>query len=67
MSENLEYLIEIARKFREKNAFTAAEQERQVRSFAYGNTHLENAHITKQDIDRAIDSLRTEREQSICS
>jgi hypothetical protein len=67
MAERLEDLIEIARKYREQNGFTAEERERQVRSFAYGNTHLENEQITKRDIDTAMDSLRSEREQPICS
>jgi hypothetical protein len=67
MAQNLEYLIDIARKYREKHAFSAEEQQRQVRSFAYGNTRLENEAISMTDIDRAADSLRSEREQPICS
>ncbi len=67
MSKNIEYLIDIARKYREKHGFSAEEQQRQVRSFAYGNTRLENEAITKCDIDRAVDSLRTECEQPIRS
>jgi hypothetical protein len=63
MSRNLECLLEIARNYRERNGFSAEEREQQVRSFAYGNTHLENERITKSDIDRAADSLRAEREQ----
>ena len=65
MSEKLEYLIGIARKYREQHGFPAEERERQVRSFAYGNTRLENDEITKCDIDRAMDSLRAEREQPV--
>lgn len=64
MSNNLKQLIDIARKYREENNFSADEQDRQVRSFAYGNTHLENEHITKQDIDCAVDSLRADRVES---
>jgi hypothetical protein len=67
MSQNLEYLIAIARNYREKHGFSAEEQQQQVRSFAYGNTRLENERITKSDIDHAVDSLRAEREQPVCS
>ncbi len=67
MSQNLEYLIDIARNYREKHEFSAEEQQRQVRSFAYGNTRLENEQITKCDIDRAAELLRAEREQPIRS
>jgi hypothetical protein len=58
MSKELDRLIELARQY----AMTPAEQEQQVRSFAFGNTHFENQTITKQDIDEAMDSLRAERE-----
>ena len=57
MSNKLEYLIERAR----RHVTTEEEREAQIRSFAYGNTHLENAAITKADIDRAADSLQRER------
>lgn len=67
MSKNIEYLIDIARKYREKHAFSTEEQRRQVRSFAYGNTRLENEEITKHDIDLAEDSLRAECGQRIRS
>ena len=59
--QKLEALIEQARKYR----MTPAEQEAQVRSFAYGNTHLENDSITREDIDRAAESLRAERASTI--
>jgi hypothetical protein len=58
MDENLERLIERAR----EHKITPAEHQAQVRSFAYGNTHLENPSITRDDIDRAMTSLRDERE-----
>ena len=55
MSKNdLEYLIEEAKKHR----FTDEERDAQIRSFTYGNTHLENASITRADVDRAVDSLK---------
>ncbi len=66
MGQTLEYLIDIARKYREKHAFSPEERQKQVRSFAYGNTRLENEQITKRDIDHAVDSLRAEREQPVC-
>ena len=34
-----------------------AEQERQRRSFAYGNTHFENEDITRETVDRAAEAL----------
>jgi len=34
-----------------------AEREEQRRSFAYGNAHIENAHITRPLIDREADAL----------
>ena len=33
--------------------------------FAYGNTRLENEHITKVDIDDAMESLRTESDSTV--
>ncbi|HEY7391884.1 MAG TPA: hypothetical protein VH640_25430 [Bryobacteraceae bacterium] len=54
MANNLEYLIELAR----KHQITPEEHDAQVRSFAYGNTHFENETITRADIDRAVDSLK---------
>jgi hypothetical protein len=56
MSQNdLEYLIEQAK----KHTFTDAERDAQIRSFTYGNTHLENASITRADVDKAVDSLKS--------
>jgi len=57
---NLESLIERAREYRKHYGFSQEEQDRQVRSFAYGNTRLENDSITMVDIDKAMESLRTE-------
>ena len=36
---------------------TPQEQERQRRSFAYGNTKIENVDITEEAIERAADAL----------
>jgi hypothetical protein len=60
MDRNLEHLINLARQYREENALSEAETSHQVRSFAFGNTHLENDAITRDDIDRAVESLRAE-------
>jgi hypothetical protein len=59
---NLDSLIERAREYRKQYGFSEEEQERQVRSFAYGNTRLENEGITMVDIDRAMESLKTQRD-----
>jgi hypothetical protein len=59
----LDCLIERAREYRQKYGFSQEEQDRQVRSFAYGNTRLENDRITMVDVDKAMESLRTERDQ----
>jgi hypothetical protein len=58
MEKNLQYLIDCAK----KHQITPSEREAQVRSFAYGNTRIENEAITKADIDRAMTSLKSERE-----
>ncbi len=55
--QTLDHLIEQARKYR----MTPEEQEAQIQSFAYGNTHLENESITREDIRQAAESLRAER------
>jgi hypothetical protein len=53
MTKELEELIEKARKI-EMTPDQAAEQRR---SFAYGNTHIENSMITREliaDVDRKV-------------
>lgn len=40
---------------------TAAEQEEQRRSFAFGNTKIENDRITRQTIDEAAEALEARR------
>ena len=52
---DLEYLIAEAK----KHKVTESERDAQIRSFTYGNTHLENASITRADVDKAVDSLKT--------
>lgn len=53
--KDFEYLIEQAKKHR----LTDAERDAQIRSFTYGNTHLENPSITRSDVDKAVDSLKS--------
>lgn len=52
--DHLKRLIEQAR----KHKMTAQESEAQIRSLAFGNTHYENASITRADIDQAWSSLK---------
>jgi hypothetical protein len=40
-----------------KNVPTAEEKEEQRRSFAYGNTKIENPRITREMVDKAADDL----------
>jgi hypothetical protein len=49
----LDQLLETAKKIR----MTPQDQERQRRSFAYGNTKIENVDITEDSIARAADAL----------
>lgn len=49
----LDELIEAARKI----TMTPEQAEEQRRSFAYGNTHLENDLITREMIDEAAERI----------
>ena len=42
---------------------SAEEKEAQRRSFAYGNTNIENPRVTKEMIDREAEKLKRERGQ----
>ena len=53
MAESVIELIELAR----RHEITDDEHDAQVRSFAYGNTHFENEEITREDVNRAVDTL----------
>ena len=53
MNLDLEYLIEQAR----GHKITPEEHAAQVRSFTYGNTHLENESITRADVEKAVNAL----------
>jgi hypothetical protein len=59
MSNSLQTLIEVARQHR----MTAEERDAQVRSFTYGNTHFENESITREDVDKAVDTLKASDSQ----
>ena len=54
MSEELQKLLEKARRVQ----MTPEEAEEQRRSFAYGNTKIENDSITRDTVDRAAEMLR---------
>jgi len=53
MSPKLETLLKSAKKAK----MTSDEHEKQRRSFAYGNTKIENERITRAMVDRAAKSL----------
>lgn len=54
MTEKLEELLNMA-----KNTSLSPEQgEEQRRSFAYGNTNIENPRITRETIDKEAEKLK---------
>jgi hypothetical protein len=53
MTKHLENLLEAAK----KTVLTPQEKEEQRRSFAYGNTKIENPRITREMVDREAESL----------
>lgn len=56
MNTALKALIDKAR----EREFPAADREAQRRSFAYGNTHIENPRITRQTVDEQAEILKAE-------
>jgi hypothetical protein len=56
MPTDLERLISAAR----GKDFSLADREAQRRSFAYGNTHIENPRITRETIDEQAEALKSE-------
>ena len=57
MSDDLKKLLEKA-----KTAEVSPEQkEEQRRSFAFGNTNIENPRITRRTVDEAAEKLKTVR------
>jgi len=57
MSEELEKLLAAAK----KHTLTQVEKEEQRRSFAYGNTKIENARITRAMVDKEAERLKEEK------
>jgi len=53
MTKRLEELLEAAKRV----VPTPEEKEQQRRSFAYGNTKIENSRITREMVDRAADDI----------
>jgi hypothetical protein len=53
MTKHLQDLLDAARKV----VPTAEEKEQQRRSFAYGNTKIENSRITREMVDKAADAV----------
>ena len=53
MTDKLEFLLEKAKKIK----MTDAQKEEQRRSFAYGNTKIENDLITREMIDKAAERI----------
>lgn len=60
MTTETRRLIEAAKLHR----FTPAEKEAHRRSFAYGNTKIENARITRELVDREAEKLAAEASRS---
>jgi len=60
MTNRLQELLDQAR----KNVPTPQEKEEQRRSFAYGNTKIENSRITREMVDREAESLKKESADS---
>jgi len=54
MSSDLERLLDAAK----DTQFTSKEKEAQRRSFAYGNTKIENDRITRELVDQEAERLR---------
>lgn len=53
MPQTLEQMIEAARSV----VMTPEQREKQRRSFAYGNSKIENERITRRSINRAAEKL----------
>jgi hypothetical protein len=54
MTDELDKLLEAAR----YHPFTASEQEKQRRSFAYGNANIENEQVTRETVDEQAEALK---------
>ena len=56
MTNDVEKLVKLAKNVPE----TPADREKQRRSFAYGNTAIENPRITREMIDAQAEALKSE-------
>lgn len=56
MPNELQKLIDAAK----RRAFPEAEREAQRRSFAYGNTKIENSRITRETVDEQAEKLKSQ-------
>jgi hypothetical protein len=54
MNQKLSTLIKMARAVK----MSPCDQEEQRRSFAYGNTKIENDHITREIVDQEAEALK---------
>lgn len=54
MTQNLKELLAAARDVRQSKE----QNEEQRRSFAYGNTNIENPRITRETVDRQAEELK---------
>ena len=57
MPTELQKLLDAAK----VRAFSASEREAQRRSFAYGNTHIENRRITRRIVDEQAEKLNLQK------
>jgi hypothetical protein len=57
MPTDLQKLIDAAK----VRPFPATEREAQRRSFAYGNTKIENPRITRRTVDQQAEILKSKR------
>lgn len=51
--DSLQKLLELAREV----PLAAADRDAQRRSFAYGNTKIENDRVTREMVDEAVDRI----------
>lgn len=54
MTQELKELLEAAKKV----AMSPEQKEEQRRSFAYGNTNIENPRITRETVDKEAETLK---------
>lgn len=57
MPTDFQQLLEAARQYR----YTSEQKEEHRRSFAFGNTNIENSRVTREVIDRQAEILDRER------